>query len=90
MEPDINQEIYGLPEYLSALKSAWLNESATLFRYRYYQNGSHAGFILYMNVLAQSQEDIDKLREALKARKDQETLEIYLCTRRVGKKMVCN
>ncbi len=31
LEPDINQEIYGLPEYLSALNSAWLNESATLF-----------------------------------------------------------
>ncbi|BEC69015.1 hypothetical protein VEE57_07310 [Escherichia coli] len=29
LEPDINQELYGLPEYLSALNSAWLNESAT-------------------------------------------------------------
>jgi len=66
MEPDINQEIYGLPEYLSALNSAWLNESATLFRRRYYQNGSHAGFILYMTDPAQSQEDIDGLRAALK------------------------
>lgn len=25
IEPDINQELYGLPEYLSALNSAWLN-----------------------------------------------------------------
>ncbi|ELY4977640.1 hypothetical protein H0207_13995 [Shigella flexneri] len=32
MEPDINQEIYGLPGYLSAIPSALLNESATLFR----------------------------------------------------------
>jgi capsid portal protein len=32
LEPDINQELYGMPEYLSALNSAWLNESATLFR----------------------------------------------------------
>jgi hypothetical protein len=31
LEPDINQELYGMPEYLSALNSAWLNESATLF-----------------------------------------------------------
>ncbi|EEV9038976.1 Presumed portal vertex protein, partial [Escherichia coli] len=30
MEPDINQEIYGLPSYLSAIPSALLNESATL------------------------------------------------------------
>lgn len=35
-----------IPEYLSALNATWLNESATLFRQRYYKNGSHAGFIL--------------------------------------------
>ena len=66
MEPDINQEVYGLPEYLGALHSAWLNESATLFRRKYYENGSHAGFILYMTDAAQSQSDVDKMREALK------------------------
>lgn len=65
-EPDINQEVYGLPEYLSALQSAWLNESATLFRRKYYRNGSHAGFILYMTDAAQDQKDVDALREALK------------------------
>lgn len=65
-EPDINQEIYGVPEYLSALQSALLNEAATLFRRKYYVNGSHAGFILYMTDPAQNQEDIDKLREALR------------------------
>ncbi len=36
LEPDINQELYGLPEYLSALNSAWLNESATLFRRKHF------------------------------------------------------
>ncbi|KWC96610.1 capsid portal protein [Burkholderia stagnalis] len=66
MEPDINQEVYGLPEYLGALHAAWLNESATLFRRRYYENGSHAGFILYMTDAAQSQSDVDKMRAALK------------------------
>jgi len=66
MEHDINQEVYGLPDYLAALHSAWLNESATLFRRRYYQNGSHAGFILYMTDAAQQQEDVDALRNALK------------------------
>lgn len=66
MEPDINQDIYGLPEYIPALHSAWLNESATLFRRKYYKNGSHAGFILYMTDAAQMQEDVDKLRDALK------------------------
>ena len=66
MEPDINQEIYGLPEYLSALNATWLNESATLFRRRYYKNGSHAGFILYMTDAAQSEDDITALRTALR------------------------
>lgn len=65
-EADINQEVYGLPEYLSALQSAWLNESATLFRRRYYNNGSHAGFILYVSDPAQNQDDIDAMRQALK------------------------
>lgn len=60
-EADVDQEIYGMPEWLSALQSALLNESATLFRRRYYNNGSHAGFILYMTDAAQQQEDIDKL-----------------------------
>ncbi|STW05267.1 putative phage portal protein [Klebsiella grimontii] len=58
MEPDLNQEIYGLPEYLSAIPSALLNESATLFRRKYYINGSHAGFIMYMTDAAQNQEDV--------------------------------
>ncbi|WP_242559688.1 phage portal protein [Pandoraea capi] len=66
MENDIEQEVYGLPEYLPALNAAWLNESATLFRRRYYKNGSHAGFILYMTDAAQSQQDVDALRDALK------------------------
>ncbi len=66
IEPDINQEIYGLPEYLSSLNSAWLNESATLFRRKYYENGSHAGFILYMTDAAQEKKDVDALRQALK------------------------
>lgn len=69
MEPDINQEIYGLPEYLSALNSAWLNEASTLFRRKYYLNGSHAGFILYMTDAAQNPDDIDKLREAMRQAK---------------------
>lgn len=65
-EHDINQEVYGLPEYLAALQSAWLNESATLFRRRYYNNGSHAGFILYVSDAQQQQGDVDNIREALK------------------------
>lgn len=66
MQPDIHQEIYGVPEYLSALNSAWLNESATLFRRKYYENGSHAGFILYISDPAQTEDDIDAMRTALR------------------------
>lgn len=70
-EQDIHQEIYGLPPYLGALQSALLNESATLFRRRYYNNGSHAGFILYVTDAAQAQGDIDKMREQLTKTKGQ-------------------
>ncbi|GFN46476.1 phage portal protein [Candidatus Regiella insecticola] len=66
LDPDINQEVYGVPDYLASLNSSWLNEAATLFRRKYYLNGSHAGFILYMNDAAHQQEDIDRLRQALK------------------------
>lgn len=69
MDPDVNQEVYGLPQYLSALQSAWLNESATLFRRKYYKNGSHAGFILYMTDAAQNVKDVDNLRTALRESK---------------------
>lgn len=66
LQPDVNQEIYGVPEYLSALQSALLNEAATLFRRRYYLNGSHAGYILYATGEI-DQNDTDALKAALKA-----------------------
>lgn len=69
MDPDVSQEVYGVPQYLSALQSAWLNEAATLFRRKYYKNGSHAGFILYMTDAASNTKDVDALREALKKSK---------------------
>lgn len=69
MQPDVNQEIYGMPQYLAALHSALLNESATLFRRRYYTNGSHAGYILYLTDPETEQGDVDALREALKSSK---------------------
>lgn len=68
MQPDINQEIYGSPEYLSAIQSALLNEAATLFRRRYYLNGSHAGYILYATGDI-DERDTTKLRAALRASK---------------------
>lgn len=69
IEPDINQEVYGMPEYLASLQAAWLNEAATLFRRRYYANGSHAGFILYLNDPNIDAIDVDNVRNALKESK---------------------
>lgn len=69
IEPDINQEIYGLPEYIGAIQSALLNEASTLFRRKYYLNGSHAGFILYISDAAQDVDDVHAIRDALKASK---------------------
>ncbi len=69
LEPDINQEIYGLPGYIGAMQSALLNEAATLFRRKYYLNGSHAGFILYVSDAAANPEDVDAIRDALKKSK---------------------
>ncbi len=66
MEPDVNQEVYGMPEYIASLQSAWLNESATLFRRRYYANGSHAGFILYLNDPNMDPDDVDAIRKAMR------------------------
>jgi PBSX family phage portal protein len=68
MQPDINQELYGVPEYLSALQSALLNEAATLFRRKYYLNGSHAGFILHATGEF-SDGDVQAIRIALKQSK---------------------
>ncbi|UOF16473.1 phage portal protein [Lysobacter capsici] len=66
-EADVDQEIYGMPEWLAALQSALLNESATLFRRKYYNNGSHAGFILYLTDAGVNEEDVDNLRTALRS-----------------------
>lgn len=64
-EPDLVQELYGIPEWLAALQSGLLNEAATIFRRRYYINGSHAGYILYINDEKFEKEDSDALEEAV-------------------------
>lgn len=69
INPDVNQEIYGVPEYLAALQSAFLNESATLFRRKYYLNGAHAGSIIYMTDPTQNKDDITAIKEQIKQTK---------------------
>lgn len=68
-EPDPSQEIYGVPDYVASMNSSLLNESATLFRRRYYENGSHAGFIMYLTDATVNEADVTALREALKSSK---------------------
>lgn len=65
-ENDINQELYGVPEWMAVLQSALLNESATLFRRKYYNNGSHTGYILYMNDPNLSESDVEGIKKAIK------------------------
>lgn len=65
MEPDVNQEVYGLPQYLAALHSTWLGESAVLFRRKYYINGGHMGFVLYMTTPTANKDDVTKIEKAM-------------------------
>lgn len=64
-EYDICQEIYGMPQYIGALSSIWLNEDATLFRRKYYINGAHAGYLLYMNDPNLTSDQEDEIKEKL-------------------------
>lgn len=65
MQPDVAQEIYGLPEWLAALQSGLLSENATLFRRRYYLNGAHAGFVFYLNEPLADTKTADQISEKL-------------------------
>ncbi|WP_454730470.1 phage portal protein [Citrobacter freundii] len=65
LSPDIHQEIYGMPEYFAGLLSANLAHSADKFRKLYYDNGSHAGCIVYVNSAMADQESLDKLKKTL-------------------------
>ncbi|MRN37187.1 phage portal protein [Neisseria sp. N95_16] len=66
IQPDLSQEVYGVPDYLSGMSSAELNRSATTFRRRYYDNGSHAGFIVYATDNNLNEEDWANLKQQFK------------------------
>lgn len=68
-QPDVAQEIYGLPEWLSALQSGLLSEAATLFRRKYYVNGAHAGFVFYVSEPLADQKTVDAMEKALSSAK---------------------
>lgn len=69
MDYDVEQNIYGIPDYLGGLQALLLNEAATLFRRRYYSNGAHAGYIFYTNDPNLSEKDEDNLRAQISASK---------------------
>lgn len=69
MNYDVEQNIYGVPDYLGGLQALLLNEAATLFRRRYYSNGAHAGYIFYTNDPNLTEEDEDELRAQITASK---------------------
>ncbi|GAB0658984.1 hypothetical protein DZ11F47_21650 [Escherichia coli] len=65
LNPDIHQEIYGMPEYMGALLSASLSHSADMFRKMYYENGSHAGCILYIGASTVDDESMKSIKKTL-------------------------
>lgn len=69
LQPDVMQEIYGMPEWLAALQSGLLNENATLFRRRYYLNGAHAGFVFYLSESLADNETAKAVEDRLKSAK---------------------
>ena len=69
MQPDLRQEVYGVPHYLAALNSIELNASATKFRRRYYDNGSHAGFIFYATDAQINEDDWETLKQNMREAK---------------------
>lgn len=69
MQPNLRQEVYGVPYYLAAMDSVELNSAATRFRVRYYKNGSHAGFILYSTDTQIDEQGWDLVKNQLKQSK---------------------
>lgn len=65
MQPDVAQELYGVPEWMAALQSGLLSENATLFRRRYYLNGAHAGFVFYVSETLADTATVEALEQKL-------------------------
>ncbi len=77
-QEDLQQQVYGLPDYLGSLQSSLLNRDATLFRRRYYKNGAHMGFIFYATDPNLSDDDEQMLKEKIASSKGWVTLEVCL------------
>ncbi len=71
-----------MPDYPGGLLSASLSHSADIFRKLYYDNGSHAGCIVYIGAAQVDRESMEKLRKHCKARVVAGRLKICSSTRR--------
>jgi PBSX family phage portal protein len=67
--PDLKQDIYGLPEYLGGIQSVLLSEEAGLFRRKYYSNGAHMGYILVTNDADLDEETALKIQKKVQSSK---------------------
>lgn len=56
------QELYGVPEWIGAIQSILLGESAVLFPCRFFANGAHTGNIISTSGLLPKEEDLLKER----------------------------
>lgn len=65
-EYDLEQGIYGVPQYLGGIQSVLLSEASTLFRRKYYVNGAHLGYILVTNDANISPETEAQIEQAVK------------------------
>lgn len=86
MNPEIHQEIYGLPEYLAVMMSVYLNNDATMFRRNYFINGSHAGKLIYVSDALANPQQIDDLKKSLAGVNGQKAFKNVLVYAAGGKK----
>lgn len=63
------QDIYGIPDYLGAVQSILLNESATLFRRKYFINNAHMGYVFAINDPEMDEDDEEELKKQILAAK---------------------
>ncbi len=68
-EYDVNQTIYGIPQYYGGINSVMLSEEATLFRRKYYVNGAHMGYILYTSDSSLDPKDEEAIKKAVRESK---------------------
>lgn len=64
-EPDVKQDIYGMPQYLGGIQTVLLSEDSTLFRRKYYKNGAHMGYILVTNDCRLKEETVMQIEKKI-------------------------